>query len=326
MRGLWLAWRSLGKWSSDLCWPLVQLRRNRPWRFAAAIFAAMGVLALVAIPVINWIETDSKSDSLITRIATESPRRSDVGSSSESTSTRGGAQEDDGKVDRLLEPRVDSAEGSRTGSRDRDNPGLPLVRLSDVLVGAIEGASFPYGSDGAEGSLLPLDNGVVPSSGPRFSTDWDLILPAAGIRAAVVQVGLTFEGAMGAPDNPNVIGWFNRSAIPGELGNALLGGHRDFQDRDGNVDIGVCWELDHTQIGDQMIIHDRSTERYFVYEIVDRARVHPDSGAAARYLSQTRESVITLITCAGKFDAGTNSYDQRIIVVGLLEAVAQPDA
>ena len=207
-----------------------------------------------------------------------------------------------------------------------DQRRLVLRRLSEVLRDQIDDSNLQYGSDGSEGSILPLDNGVVPSSGPRFDTHWELILPSAGIRAAVVQVGLTPDGAMGSPDNPFVVGWFNRSAPPGDLGNALLGGHRDYQDRDGNIDIGVCWELDETRVGDQLIMFDQSQDRYYVYDIVDKATIRPDSTEAVKYLSQTRESVVTLITCSGDFDEETHSYEERIVVVALLNAVAAPDA
>jgi len=198
--------------------------------------------------------------------------------------------------------------------------------LSELLRDRLDDSELIYGSDGSEGSILPLDNGVVPSSGPRFQTQWQLILPSAGIRAAVVQVGLTPDGAMGSPDNPFVVGWFNRSALPGETGNALLGGHRDYQDRDGNIDVGVCWKLDETRVGDQLIMFDESQNRYYIYDIVDKATIRPDSKEAIRYLSQTRESVVTLITCSGDFDEQTHSYEERIVVVALLSAVARPDA
>ncbi|MDE2746776.1 MAG: class F sortase [Chloroflexota bacterium] len=211
-------------------------------------------------------------------------------------------------------------------SDDSEQHRAVVRNLSEVLRDRYDESDLRYGSDGSEGSILPLDNGVVPSSGARFHTPWELILPSAGIRAAVVQVGLTPDGAMGSPDNPFVVGWFNRSANPGELGNALLGGHRDYQDRDGNIDVGVCWKLDETRIGDQLILFNQSANRYYVYDIVDKATILPDSEEAVRYLSQTRESVVTLITCSGDFDKETHSYAERLIVVALLNAVAAPDA
>ncbi len=205
-------------------------------------------------------------------------------------------------------------------------PEIVVRPLSEVLRADLNEASLLYGSDGAEGGILPLDNGVVPSSGPRFNTSWEVILPSAGIRASVVQVGLTPSGEMGSPDNPFVFGWFNRSAVPGEPGNALLGGHRDYEDVDGNIDVGVGWELDEPRVGEQLIMRNAATNRYYVYDIVETATISPDSPEAIRYLSQTRESVVTLITCAGDFDEETHSYAERIIVVALLSAVAEPDA
>ena len=71
---------------------------------------------------------------------------------------------------------------------------------------------------------------------------------------------------------------------------------------------------------------DESQTRYYVYDIVDKATIRPDSKEAIRYLSQTRESVVTLITCSGDFDEQTNSYEERIVVVALLSAVARPGA
>ena len=220
----------------------------------------------------------------------------------------------------------DGAARAQRGPSAPTEPVVELPTLSDVLQDPYDESKLIHGSDGAEGSILPLDNGVVPSSGPRFHTDWELILPSAGIRAAVVRVGLTPDRSMGATDNPFVIGWFHRSAIPGEAGNALLGGHRDYRDRDGNVGFGVCWELDEARVGDQLIMHDQSANRYYVYDIVDTVSLHADSEEAKTYLRQTRESVVTLITCTGEFDGATNSYDSRIIVVALLDAVATPDA
>ena len=226
------------------------------------------------------------------------------------------------------EPESFEADGSaetQIASAPPAEPVAELQRLSDVLRDRFDESDLIYGSDGAEGGILPLDNGVVPSSGPRFATDWELILPSAGIRATVVQVGMAPGRAMGAPDNPFVIGWYHRSAVPGEPGNALLGGHRDYRDRDGNVGIGVCWELDETRVGDQLIMHNQSANRYYVYDIVDKATLQPGAEETSVYLSQTRESVVTLITCSGNFDEETNSYDLRIVVVALLDAVAAPD-
>ena len=302
-------------WCLDLQWYVSNLRYQQPRLFVAMVgaFLALFILVLVAI-------------AGITRGGSQEP--GDAPWPERSVSATDAAEQ---PVRYVPYSGLAHQQSEQLGSTDAlpadpDRRTVALRRLSDVLRDRFDDSDLIYGSDGSEGSMLPLDNGVVPSSGPRFDTQWELILPSAGIRAAVVQVGLTADGAMGSPDNPFVVGWFNRSALPGELGNALLGGHRDYQDRDGNIDVGVCWKLDETSVGDQLIMFDEAQNRYYVYDIVDKATIRPDSKEAIKYLSQTRESVITLITCSGDFDAETHSYEERLIVVALLSAVAAPDA
>ena len=296
----------------EVFWYVSDLRRQQPRMLLAITAALLALIGLIMVPVIGiGGDTDAPSRA---QWSQQSEAAADVERGVRYVPYNGLAQQSD------------EAESEQVDWAATSEPSAPLPRLGAVLRERIEESKLIYGSDGAEGSILPLDNGVVPSSGPRFSTQWELILPTAGIRAAVVQVGLTPDGAMGSPDNPFVVGWFNQSAIPGEPGNALLGGHRDYQDRDGHIDVGVCWELDETRVGDQLLMFDRSSRRYYVYDVVDIATIRPDSADAVKYLSQTRESVVTLITCSGDFDAATHSYEERIVVVALLTAVAAPDA
>jgi LPXTG-site transpeptidase (sortase) family protein len=301
-------------WCYDFLWYLVDLRYQQPKLLLGIVAALVALVTLISIATLG--------------VGGGAPQ---VSQSPWSERSATATAESDRPVryvpyNGLAQSQSQKAVVLEESSADRNGPGVVLQRLSDVLRDQYDESDLTFGSDGAEGAILPLDNGVVPSSGPRFSTHWELILPSAGIRAAVVQVGLTHDGAMGSPDNPFVVGWFNRSAVPGELGNALLGGHRDYQDLNGNVDVGVCWELDETRVGDQLIMFEHSSNRYYVYDIVDTVTIRPDSQEAIKYLSQTRESVVTLITCAGDFDEDTHSYSERIVVVALLNAVAAPDA
>ena len=197
---------------------------------------------------------------------------------------------------------------------------LPL--LDDVLVEEIDESTFRYGIEKERGAILPIDNGIVPSSGPDYSTSWELLLPTARIRADIVQVGRTPRGAIGSPDNPFVIGWYNVGAKPGEPGNAILAGHRDYEDIDGNVGTGVCWELNRVKVGDQMIIRDAEQNIAWVYEVTEAVTLDPHDPNSARYLAATDESVVTLITCTGAFNPKTHTYSHRLVVVGVLQATA----
>ena len=204
--------------------------------------------------------------------------------------------------------------------------GYPVEPLDDVLTDQIDEDKLRHGTDGLEGGILPIDNGVVVSSLPEQRTTWELIVPSAGLKSAIVRVGRTPTGAMGSPDNPYVIGWLDSSAEPGAVGNLLLAGHRDFEDKDGNVGTGVCWELVNTAVGDQMIVRDNDNGIYYVYTVTEAATVDPHDRAARKYLRNSDERIITLITCEGSFNAETHQYSHRRVVVGVLAAVASPDA
>ena len=204
--------------------------------------------------------------------------------------------------------------------------GFVVRTLSSVLEDEYDEDTLRHGSDGSEGGILPIDNGVVRSSGPEHETSWELIVPSAGIRSAIVTVAKTPSGAMGSPDNPHVIGWLDSSAAPGESGNTLLAGHRDFEDISGNVGTGVCWELINTEVGDQMLVRDNEHGIYYVYSVIEAETIDPYDPDAARFLKDTSEPVVTLITCEGSFDAETHQYSHRRVVVGVLSAVATPDA
>ena len=198
-----------------------------------------------------------------------------------------------------------------------------LPYLEDVLVEQIDWSALRYGGDGGEGAILPIDNGVVPSTGPRFATSWELLVPSARISASIKKVGRAPNGAMGAPDNPDIIGWLDSSAAPGESGNALLVGHRDYTDINGKVGYGVCWELDKSRLRDVIIVIDTDSELAYVYEIIEKVTVDPTDRSSREYLKQTEEPVVTLITCNGSFDVNTHSYSHRLVLVGLLRHITR---
>lgn len=204
--------------------------------------------------------------------------------------------------------------------------GMPVVPLSSIIEDGLDEEALKHGTDGSEGGILPIDNGVVVSSRPEDQTRWELIVPSASLKSAIVRVGRTPSGAMGAPDNPYVIGWLDSSAAPGESGNTLLAGHRDFQDLSGNIGTGVCWELVSTEPGDHVLVRDNEQGIYYVYTVTETATVDPRDQDSARYLWNRDEPVITLITCTGSFNADTNQYSHRLVVVAELAAVASADA
>ena len=275
-------------------------------------------------------QTDQPNQPNLVRVTTQ--QQTDQGAA-QSDGPNGGSADVDSNGVRITRVPPDDQDSPQQGAQQQsqqqqaqqqaEQDGIALPALEQVATDDLDD-DFDYGSDGEEGAILPIDNGVVPSSGDRFATDWELLVPSASIRAAIVRVSRTPAGAMGAPDNPYVIGWADYAAAPGgESGNALLVGHRDYQDIEGNVGVGVCWELERTKVGDQIIVRDQALNRAYVYEVIERAKVSPYDRSSGRYLRDSDTPIVTLITCTGSFDQSTNTYSHRFILVGSLVATTQ---
>ncbi len=177
--------------------------------------------------------------------------------------------------------------------------------------------SLIFGGDGNQGAIL-AGRGIVRSSGTDNETPWRLVIPSSQINARLAQVGVTASGAFGAPDNPDVIGWWRDGPAPGELGNVLLDGHRDFRDIEGNVGTGVCWQLPDTGIGDAIIVQDFEAQVSYLYEVIETTSVAWNSPEGVAYLQSSDDARLTLVTCEGSFDADESNYSNRRIVVAKL--------
>ena len=312
---------------------LKDLWRDNPYAVAAVVIAPL-VFGLVF--AVIWIFARGGDDAATVAQAEEQQARTPVvvqvasGAEQETPAAQSGESgAAAGTIAAQAETNEQSAGAGGAARQDAAQPPAeepaavePMPTLEEVLVTAIDDSTFRYGTEAERGAILPIDNGIVPSSGPRHATSWELLLPTARIRADIVSLGRTPSGALGAPDNPFVVGWFHLSANPGEAGNTILAGHRDYEDIDGNIGVGVCWELDRVQVGDQMVIRDAEQSIAWVYEVTESTVVDPSDPASLRYLTHSTEPIITLITCTGSFDSKTHNYSHRLVVVATLQATA----
>ena len=194
-----------------------------------------------------------------------------------------------------------------SGSGDTSIPlakaGIPVFNEADLV----------HGGSGAAGPIL-RGAGIVRTSGSDRATPWELIVPAARLRADIVKVGLAPGIQVGAPDNPEVIGWWEDGPAPGQRGNVILDGHKDYTDINGNVGIGVCWELGETRPGNLIVVREVDTGDAWLYQVTELRSFHWNSSAAIAYLDGTLDPVLTLVTCEGAFDQSSFNYSNRLIV------------
>ena len=133
-------------------------------------------------------------------------------------------------------------------------------------------------------------------------------VPAIGVDATLVRLGLDASGALEVPRRPEQAGWFGRTARPGERGAAVIAGHVDSASGP-----AVFYRLGALQPGQTIRIRrrDRSSISFRIRRV---ERWPKDRFPTARVYRATRGPTLRLITCGGAFDARSGHYVDNTIV------------
>jgi LPXTG-site transpeptidase (sortase) family protein len=136
-----------------------------------------------------------------------------------------------------------------------------------------------------------------------------LAIPAINVDAAIEDVGLTPQGAMGVPTGPTSTAWFDLGPRPGENGSAVIAGHEGWKD-----DIAAVFDnLYQLKIGDKIYVgnNQNATTTFMVREI----QTYGQNGDASDvFSSNDRKAHLNLITCEGTWNAAEKSYSSRLVV------------
>lgn len=150
-----------------------------------------------------------------------------------------------------------------------------------------------------------IDNYNVPADQPRR-----IILSSISSEGIIQKVGLNDKNAISVPGNIHFAGWFVDSVKPGENGLSIIDGHVS-----GRYADGIFKNLGKLTPGDKFEVeYGDLTKKTF--EVV-QVKSLPESESAKFLLSkdQSIEKQLNLITCGGKFNNSTQTYDDRVIVV-----------
>ncbi|SIM64307.1 class F sortase [Micromonospora cremea] len=135
-------------------------------------------------------------------------------------------------------------------------------------------------------------------------------IPAIGVRAEVVPVGADAAGVLEVPplDRPTLAGWYRHGVSPGETGNAVVVGHVDSP-----AGPAVFFDLGRLRAGQEIQI-TRADARVTTFT-VDGVRSYPkDHFPTTLVYGSADIAGLRLITCGGRFDAGTGNYVDNIVV------------
>jgi LPXTG-site transpeptidase (sortase) family protein len=140
----------------------------------------------------------------------------------------------------------------------------------------------------------------------------DVPLPPTGL--LVPAIGVDVDVRMTTSDNlPRgpYAGWFFRSAFPATAGNVVLLGHVDGE-------AAIFGRLNELRPGDEVRVS--TARQVHVYVVEWTAFV---GGSAVEMLGPIDHPVLTLITCAGEWDADRREYRSRTVVRARYAAVEE---
>ena len=139
-------------------------------------------------------------------------------------------------------------------------------------------------------------------------------IPAIGVDASIVPLGLRADGSIEVPEDFGQTGWWVDGPEPGETGPAVILGHVD--SRQGPA---VFFNLSELAAGDT--IHVDRLDGTTVTYVVDRIEQHAKTAFPTEAVyGDTAEPVLRLVTCGGDFDRDRRSYDDNVIVFARLQA------
>lgn len=153
------------------------------------------------------------------------------------------------------------------------------------------------------GTPIAQNNSGAPVVDPAHPVR--LVIGSIGVNAPVEGLGTTPEGLIAVPKSYGVVGWYNKGAIPGRKGPAVLVGH--FTGGGG----GVFDKLQDLNNGD-LITTTNGRGESVTYKVSAKNVYEKDSVPMAEILKNSDESRLEIITCTGKWQAKT--YDKRLVV------------
>ncbi|MFE9691759.1 class F sortase [Micromonospora sp. NPDC005806] len=212
----------------------------------------------------------------------------------------------------------------RTRVRSRSPWSAPLavvlVLLGVFATGAGLGRTVgPF--DWADAATGPSPRAAEPTRARQpASLPVRLALPAIKVSAPITPVGQAKDGSVAVPPltEHNQTGWYDRGAVPGEPGRAIIVGHVDT--RSGPA---VFYRLHDLKPGDLIEVTraDRSVVTFKVdtVEYFDKAHLPAD-----RVYGDDGRPALRLITCGGDWVGGRTGYEDNVIAfASLVDSRAQ---
>jgi sortase (surface protein transpeptidase) len=201
---------------------------------------------------------------------------------------------------------------------------LSISALGGQRSGPPIGKTFRPTSDSIRLAPSPPTNSVetsTPAPRPHRSVQQPrpvhIQIPAIGVSAPVIRLGLNPDRTMETPNNYSDTGWYAPGPEPGEPGAAVIAGHVDSK-----AGPGVFFRLGQLRRGNVIRIKLKGG-RTIRFTVTGLERWPKSQFPTRRVFSRTRNPTLRLITCGGAFDSSIGHYVDDTIVYGVLRTAGK---
>lgn len=164
--------------------------------------------------------------------------------------------------------------------------------------------------DGAGGGAPPAPAQQTAPAPPLVrSPPISVAVPVIFIEARIRPLGLDPQGRLGAPPltTPMIVGWHRRGPAPGELGTAVLVGHRDTL-----TGPAIFLNLKALRRGDAVKV-TRADHQVAVFSVDEVKTYAKDTFPSNEVYGPRGRAELRLITCGGRFDK-KSGYSANVVV------------
>lgn len=170
----------------------------------------------------------------------------------------------------------------------------------------ISSSTVKYSTDSPDETMLDVvcDNYKTAPKIPRKIT-----IPAIDVDSCIQKVGVDQNKAIAAPTNIHFAGWYIDSSPPGDEGVSVIDGHVS-----GVYTQGIFSKLHTLKEKDKITIEQGDGAKY-IFQVNDVKSYSVDDVMEHLFTPLNGvKSQLNLITCGGKYDQQTKTYEKRVVV------------
>jgi hypothetical protein len=156
--------------------------------------------------------------------------------------------------------------------------------------------------------VVVVQGGLEQQRPPTKPAPTRLSIPALGVQARVVPIGVDGSGQAQVPGDVGSVGWYRFGPSPGSAGAAVLIGHVDSRVQGP----GVFFELNALSPGDAVTV-TMGTGRRLSFRVVARRSFRKELLPRAVF-AREGPPVLVLVTCGGSFDERARRYSDNVVV------------